>query len=602
MAYNKETGMYEGFIYKIWNDVNDMFYIGRTYRTVEKRWSEHCKYSVDHNSDLYEAIREIGLEHFSISVIENLYSKTKDEIKNKCFEREKYWIRYYKDTNCVLYNMTDGGDDVFEKKYPERAVIQYDLFCNELARYSSIAEAEDVTGINHSDISECCLKRGKIYCTDNYIWRYIEEPLSDAEVLELNNRYKGVCQYDFDGKLLNTFYRPRDAALYMKENGINVDPGNITSCCNGKAGSCGNYIWRYREDGFSKYKLPKRVERVKQYTLDGDYVCTYDSCAGAERVTGIDSCTISQCCLKNLQKAGGFLWCYEKDNVNINIKNKEHAVDRYTLDKEYIDSYDSIAEASLKLQINRSAISSVCNNINKTAGGFIWRFKGEDISTYIYDNPLKNKKPVRTKPLMYNKRVEKRDPFTGELIAVFENEYEAAKSVVSDGFSAIHGCLVGDNRYIFKGYYFCYEGEYNEHFKEIDRYRNIDIYTLDGEYIKTVFGFYGCKEFLDNFSGNVGASVGDVCHGKRKSAYGYVWRFSGDKFDKEYNRKKSNGKRLKIVKYNLDGSFVELFNSAKSAAESVNTKNINAVKDCCDGFRDSYKDYIWKYYEEVKYA
>jgi len=56
--------MYEGFIYKIWNDVNDCFYIGRTYRTIEKRWKEHCNYSVDHNSNLYIAIREIGLNHF----------------------------------------------------------------------------------------------------------------------------------------------------------------------------------------------------------------------------------------------------------------------------------------------------------------------------------------------------------------------------------------------------------------------------------------------------------------------------------------------------------------------------------------------------------
>lgn len=64
MAYNKETGMYEGFIYKIWNDVDDVFYIGRTYRTIEKRWKEHCDYSINHNTDLYESIRDIGLNHF----------------------------------------------------------------------------------------------------------------------------------------------------------------------------------------------------------------------------------------------------------------------------------------------------------------------------------------------------------------------------------------------------------------------------------------------------------------------------------------------------------------------------------------------------------
>ena len=223
MAYNKETGMYEGFIYKIWNDVNDVFYIGRTYRTIEKRWEEHCDYSIDHNNNLYIAIREIGLNHFYIKPIDTLYSDTKGEIKNLCMDREAYWIKYYKDNGYILYNMTNGGDDVLEKKFPERSVIQYDLFCNELSRYNSISEAEDATGINHSDISECCSKKGKIYSTGNYIWRYTEEPLSDDEILELNNRYKGVCQYDFDGNLLNTFYRIKDAANYLNSIGIKID-------------------------------------------------------------------------------------------------------------------------------------------------------------------------------------------------------------------------------------------------------------------------------------------------------------------------------------------------------------------------------------------
>lgn len=384
MAYNKETGMYEGFIYKIWNDVDDMFYIGRTYRTIEKRWKEHCDYSINHNTDLYESIRDIGLNHFQINVIENLYSKTKDDIKKLCIEREKYWIKYYKDIGYDLYNMTDGGDDVLEKKYPERAVIQYDLFCNELGRYDSITEAEDMTGINHSDISECCLKRGKIYSTDNYIWRYIEDPLSDAEILELNNRYKGVCQYDFDGNLLNTFYRPKDAEKYLKSLNINIDNGNISACMYGKARSAAGYVWRFRLDSFDKYPLPKVIKKVNQYTFNGEYIATYSSCADAEKNTSIDACGINQCCLKKQQHAGGFLWCYDGESVNTNIRIKEHAIKQYDLQKNYIATYPSIKDAASALHANRSSISAVCYNKNKTASGYIWRFENDDISTYQY--------------------------------------------------------------------------------------------------------------------------------------------------------------------------------------------------------------------------
>ena len=43
MSYNKETGMWEGFIYKITNDINDKVYIGQTTQTVEDRFKQHLK-------------------------------------------------------------------------------------------------------------------------------------------------------------------------------------------------------------------------------------------------------------------------------------------------------------------------------------------------------------------------------------------------------------------------------------------------------------------------------------------------------------------------------------------------------------------------------
>ena len=68
MAYNKETGMYEGYIYKIYNDVNDKIYIGQTIRTIEHRFCQHIYDSKneDRNYPLYCAMRKYGKEHFSI--------------------------------------------------------------------------------------------------------------------------------------------------------------------------------------------------------------------------------------------------------------------------------------------------------------------------------------------------------------------------------------------------------------------------------------------------------------------------------------------------------------------------------------------------------
>lgn len=41
MSFNKETGMYEGYIYKIINDINDKVYIGQTITTIAERWHGH---------------------------------------------------------------------------------------------------------------------------------------------------------------------------------------------------------------------------------------------------------------------------------------------------------------------------------------------------------------------------------------------------------------------------------------------------------------------------------------------------------------------------------------------------------------------------------
>ena len=55
MSYNKETGMYEGYIYKIWNDVNDKIYIGQTRVSVNKRWVMH-KSDTKLNKDTFNSV------------------------------------------------------------------------------------------------------------------------------------------------------------------------------------------------------------------------------------------------------------------------------------------------------------------------------------------------------------------------------------------------------------------------------------------------------------------------------------------------------------------------------------------------------------------
>ena len=57
---------------------------------------------------------------------------------------------------------------------------------------------------------------------------------------------------------------------------------------------------------------------------------------------------------------------------------KSKQVTQYDMDGTLIKEWDSIREASKTLKINLTSIWKCCKNRQKTAGGFIWKYKKED--------------------------------------------------------------------------------------------------------------------------------------------------------------------------------------------------------------------------------
>lgn len=123
-----------GIIYKISNDINDKVYIGQTTNLLKKRWYDHC-YSANHprqdnDNVLYRAMRKYGVNHFSISVIE--------EVENNLLnEREIYWISQYNSYNPNGYNSTLGGDG--HTQYDHSEILNYYLT---VARHNATKTAE----------------------------------------------------------------------------------------------------------------------------------------------------------------------------------------------------------------------------------------------------------------------------------------------------------------------------------------------------------------------------------------------------------------------------------------------------------------------------
>ena len=382
MSYNKETGMYEGYIYLITNVINGKQYIGQTMRTIQDRWKEHKRDCVYCDYALYNAMCAYGVDNFIVKEIDMVYTKTKKEISDILDDREIYWVAFY-DTYKNGYNETPGGQYNAPNKFPERSVVEYSIQGAYINTYPSLTAAADATGLSHSDISSCC-SRKKIYRVQNKVFRYEDSPLTDDEIIWYRNKYPKISQYNLDGDLINEFEFVIDAVKYLNSIGINADNTNICCCCNGIHHSAYGYVWRYGNDSFDKYQLPwnKKIEQ-RNYTT-GKLIRVFSSFNEIYELYGFDRTCINSCCNGVNSSAYGYHWCYvgEFNEININKRTRNRTVDRYSLDGIYIDSFESVNDAAERGvgKTNAGACSSIrssCNGIRKNAFNYVWRYGGD---------------------------------------------------------------------------------------------------------------------------------------------------------------------------------------------------------------------------------
>lgn len=208
------------YIYQIVNDINDKIYVGKTERSIEERFREHCK---DYNRrefekrPLYSAMKKYGIEHFHIELLEETDSPE---------EREIFWIeqkRSYKEG----YNATLGGDG---KHY-----IDYDLV---IAMYLELQNQNEVArrmGIS-SDTIHTILKSNNV------------EIIKNSEV---SARVTGkiINQYSLDGEYIQSFPSAKSAAesLGKISSTSKGASSHISDVCRGKRKTAYGYKWKFSQ-------------------------------------------------------------------------------------------------------------------------------------------------------------------------------------------------------------------------------------------------------------------------------------------------------------------------------------------------------------------
>ena len=201
------------YIYKITNKLNGKIYIGKTTKTIEERYKEHCNdYMKDRNENrpLYRAMKKYGIKNFSIEEIEECSTSNSSE-------RETYWIEYYNSFSNG-YNATRGGDG---KAYIDRELV-YKTYLNVL---------------NIRKTAELCN-----CCTETVSTILKEYNFSSIE-LKANghlSRRKPVAKIDKNTNEIIEIY----ASVADAEN-ANGNTRHIAQVCNGNRKTAAGYKWKY---------------------------------------------------------------------------------------------------------------------------------------------------------------------------------------------------------------------------------------------------------------------------------------------------------------------------------------------------------------------
>jgi hypothetical protein len=143
-----------------------------------------------------------------------------------------------------------------------------------------------------------------------------------------------------------------------------------------------------KEDVKQREYHRKITRQVNKYTLDGEYIETYDSISDAARANETFESSVRACCNRKTRRSGGFIYRFADDEepvvmekpVSVRVSKdgkvsykKRYVIEQYSLDGTLLDTFNTIVEAGEKTGISQSAIWHCVKGHTKTSGGYVWK-------------------------------------------------------------------------------------------------------------------------------------------------------------------------------------------------------------------------------------
>ncbi len=170
-------------------------------------------------------------------------------------------------------------------------------------------------------------------------------------------RLTPVKQYEMNGKFVRYYISISEASRQT-----NISTSSIFATCGGLINySSGGYRWTYAEKSRTMKSVAKqKCTPVNQIDIHGNILRTFSSISKAAKTLGLQRSSICNVCKGNFESTQGcfFKYIYDEDKSRTHRINKE--VNQLTLKGEFINRFDSVAEASKTLYIKRAGISRSC--------------------------------------------------------------------------------------------------------------------------------------------------------------------------------------------------------------------------------------------------
>lgn len=207
-------------IYCITNKLNGKQYVGQTVRSLEERYSEHCRKL---NTVVGKAIKKYGKENFNIEILDS--SLIIDDLNDK----ETYWI---KEKNTIIpngYNLCYGGNSTLGYTHKNESKLKMSTTKKRLG--NMVGEKNHFHGKKHT--AETRRKMSDSWTDERK--KHLAEMSRERNMRNQAVKVKNVTT----GEVFNSI---KEAA-----EKFDLKSTNITRVCRGGRKSAGGFEWEYVE-------------------------------------------------------------------------------------------------------------------------------------------------------------------------------------------------------------------------------------------------------------------------------------------------------------------------------------------------------------------